>query len=379
MHGLRRAVGVERIETRARGTASVSGEDELDLDRFERCARARPGCPRGARAGRRGRRPARGAGDLGGPALADMPSDRPGAPRRRSASRSCGSEALEFRYDAELGRRPTRRLVADSRGGRPRASLSRAVSPAADARAVPRRPPADAPQVYRDSREVLAEELGLEPGAETAGAGARSPAAGAGGRPRRRGARALDAAPGAAHSAGRAAGSRSQRSPVCSATRARGSSPSPARAERERPASRSPSRGARTRAPRRRPVLRPRSRLRPSCSFLTIAEALGVREGEAPLAEAVAEHLRSKRILLVPDNFELASRRPPFVATCSPPPPACSCLATSRAPLRLAAEHEYPVPPLPRPTPTLRFDALVRRDALACSPRAPVRSTRPSG
>ena len=36
VHGLRRALGTERIETAGRGYRAVVGEEELDLDRFER-------------------------------------------------------------------------------------------------------------------------------------------------------------------------------------------------------------------------------------------------------------------------------------------------------------------------------------------------------
>src|ERR1700747_1217210 len=36
VHGLRRALGAERIETAGRGYRVVVGEDDLDLDRFER-------------------------------------------------------------------------------------------------------------------------------------------------------------------------------------------------------------------------------------------------------------------------------------------------------------------------------------------------------
>src|ERR1700751_3441869 len=36
VHGLRRALGADRIETAGRGYRVVAGEDELDLDRFER-------------------------------------------------------------------------------------------------------------------------------------------------------------------------------------------------------------------------------------------------------------------------------------------------------------------------------------------------------
>jgi predicted ATPase len=46
----------------------------------------------------------------------------------------------------------------------------------------------------------------------------------------------------------------------------------------------------------------------------TIAETLGVREGERVLAEGVIEHLRERRMLLVLDNFEQLLAAAPFVA-----------------------------------------------------------------
>ena len=81
----------------------------------------------------------------------------------------------------------------------------------------------------------------------------------------------------------------------------------------------------------------------------TIAEALDVREGERILAEGVIEHLRERRMLLVLDNFEQLLAAAPFVGDLLAAAPRLWILATSRAPLRLAAEHEYPVPPFDIP------------------------------
>src|SRR4029077_12651573 len=84
---------------------------------------------------------------------------------------------------------------------------------------------------------------------------------------------------------------------------------------------------------------------RPALLVPTIADALEVREGGRSLAEGVGEHLRERRILLVLDNFEQLLPAPRFVAARLAAAPRLLFLATSRAPLRLAAEHEYPVPP----------------------------------
>src|SRR5207302_7280857 len=103
---------------------------------------------------------------------------------------------------------------------------------------------------------------------------------------------------------------------------------------------------------------------RPELLLPTIAEALGVWEGERPLAEVVAEHLRPLRLLLVLDNFEQLLEGAPLVGDLLSAAPRLLVLATSRAPLRLTAEHEYPVSPFALPDPELRFESLVQTDAL---------------
>ena len=109
----------------------------------------------------------------------------------------------------------------------------------------------------------------------------------------------------------------------------------------------------------------------------TIAEALGVREGARPLAEGVIEHLRERRMLLVLDNFEQLLAAAPFVGELLAAAPRLLVLATSRAPLRLAAEHEYPVPPFEAPDaePAVR-GARARPTRCGSSRRAPRRSIR---
>ncbi|MGH2977312.1 MAG: ATP-binding protein, partial [Gaiellaceae bacterium] len=96
----------------------------------------------------------------------------------------------------------------------------------------------------------------------------------------------------------------------------------------------------------------------PELVLPTIAEALEIQEGQ------VLDHVRERRILLVLDNFEQLLPAAPFVGDLLAAAPRLWILATSRAPLRLAAEREYPVPPFDTPDAALPFEALVKTDAL---------------
>ena len=81
-----------------------------------------------------------------------------------------------------------------------------------------------------------------------------------------------------------------------------------------------------------------------------IARALGVREeaGQPP-EERLRRVLRDRRLLLLLDNAEHLPSVPPLVAALLSAAPGLRVLATSRVPLRLAAEHCYPLAPLPVP------------------------------
>jgi predicted ATPase len=104
---------------------------------------------------------------------------------------------------------------------------------------------------------------------------------------------------------------------------------------------------------------------RPELLLPTIAEALGLQEGGArPLAENLTEHVRERRMLLVLDNFEQLLAAAPLVGDLLAAAPRLLVLATSRAPLRLAAEREYPVSPFALPDAGLPLEALVQTDAL---------------
>ena len=79
----------------------------------------------------------------------------------------------------------------------------------------------------------------------------------------------------------------------------------------------------------------------------TIAQTLGLREWPGrTISETLRDYLERKTVLLLLDNLEqvvdAASAIGDLLASC----PKLSILATSREPLRLAAEREYPVDPL---------------------------------
>jgi predicted ATPase/DNA-binding SARP family transcriptional activator len=73
-----------------------------------------------------------------------------------------------------------------------------------------------------------------------------------------------------------------------------------------------------------------------------IADALGVTD-----EESLAEWLRQREILLVLDNFEHLLGATLIVATLLAAAPGLKVLATSRTPLNLSGEHQYLVSPLP--------------------------------
>jgi predicted ATPase/class 3 adenylate cyclase len=89
----------------------------------------------------------------------------------------------------------------------------------------------------------------------------------------------------------------------------------------------------------------------PALVVSTIAQTLAVRESRGlTLEETLVEYLRDRRMLLVVDNFEqLLAGAASLVPLLTAPGP--KLLVTSRAPLRLSAEHEYAVPPLELPDP----------------------------
>ncbi|MEV0720426.1 DUF4062 domain-containing protein, partial [Asanoa sp. NPDC050611] len=81
-----------------------------------------------------------------------------------------------------------------------------------------------------------------------------------------------------------------------------------------------------------------------------LARGLGVRtSGAVPASTDVASWLRTKRMLLVVDNFEQLAAAAPVIGQLQRAAPGVTALVTSRAPLRLAEERVFEVRPLPPP------------------------------
>jgi predicted ATPase/class 3 adenylate cyclase len=81
-----------------------------------------------------------------------------------------------------------------------------------------------------------------------------------------------------------------------------------------------------------------------------IAHAIGVREAPGqPLAERVKQHLATKQLLIVLDNFEQVISAAETVADLLSGAAKLKILVTSRAPLRIAGEQEYLAPTLELP------------------------------
>jgi predicted ATPase len=82
-----------------------------------------------------------------------------------------------------------------------------------------------------------------------------------------------------------------------------------------------------------------------------IAAALPVNTSGANLRRDVESYLRTRRLLLVLDNFEQVVEAAPLVAGLLGAASGLVVLVTSRAVLRLSGEHEIPVPALTVPVP----------------------------
>jgi len=100
-----------------------------------------------------------------------------------------------------------------------------------------------------------------------------------------------------------------------------------------------------------------------------IAQALGLDDASIhpavePLVSALRAHLKTKRMLLVLDNFEQVVAAAPLLIDLLEGCPHLAMLVTSRAPLRVRGEREMPVEPLALPP----ADALPVPDALARYP-----------
>jgi predicted ATPase/DNA-binding SARP family transcriptional activator len=357
VHGLRRALGGERIETAGRGYRAVVGEDELDLDRFERTLER-------GRAALEAGRADDAADDLRealavwrGPALAGLPDET-----RRAAEAERLEElrlaALELRYDAELAGGRHDAVVAELEAltaehpYRERFLEQRLLALYRCGRQ------AEALEVYRNAREVLAEELGLDPSPalqELERAILRQEPNLAAPEAPTRSTRPLPVPPTPL------VGRRLELTAVSALFRDEGAR----LVTLTGPGGTGKTRLGLAVAHELEPELRDgaifvslASLSSPELVLPTIAEALEIQEGQ------VLDHVRERRMLLVLDNFEQLLAAAPSVGDLLAAAPRLWVLATSRAPLRLAAEREYPVPPFDTPDAAMPFETLVKTDAL---------------
>ncbi|HUP27979.1 MAG TPA: tetratricopeptide repeat protein [Chloroflexia bacterium] len=88
----------------------------------------------------------------------------------------------------------------------------------------------------------------------------------------------------------------------------------------------------------------------PKLVLPAIAAVLSVKEaGDTPFVDALKEHLKDKKLLLVLDNFEQVIEAAPDVSQFLSSSGGVKVLVTSRRPLRLRGEREHVVPPLSLP------------------------------
>lgn len=337
VHGLRKALGAERIETRGSGYLLRLGEAELDLERFRSLLAA--GRPHEALALWRG--PALAA--AGKAAYLDAEAAR--LEELRLA-------ALEERIEADLALGAGAALLEEVETlvrehpfrERPRALLMTALYRAGRQ--------ADALAAYRDARRVFVEELGLEPG----------PAL-----------QELER--------------RILRHDPALLPPAAGRLPAPATTfvgrDREveelvallgHPGVRVVTLTGPGGTGKTRLALAAAAAARPDAVFVdlaptaavdgvlgAVAAALGVAgEAGGPVLDELLERLRGARTTLVLDNFEHVLEAAPFVGELVRGAPGLAVLVTSRSALRITGEHEYPVPPLSEEDAVALFAARAR-------------------
>jgi len=347
VHGLRRALGAGRIETRGAGYRIAVAPGELDVDRFERLVELAARSLDAGSAAAAASRLREALGLWRGAALADLAGQPVAAAAPALHERRL--VALELRGDADLllGRHDAvlaeiDQLIAEE----PYRERLRAQWILALYRAGRQK---DALDAYRTTRELLVEELGVEPGPalqELEQAVLRqdpSLAAPAAPTSARR-ARSLPAPPTPL------VGRRLEAAAVAAMLRR----PDVRLVTLTGPGGAGKTRLALEVAAELEPEL-PAGAVFVDLAALTepelvpteIAEALELPEGERPPLEAIAAHVGTDGPLLVLDNFEHVQAAAEDIRALLAAAPGARVLATSRVALRLSGEHEYPVPPLP--------------------------------
>ena len=364
VHGLRREVGAERIERHGTGYRLALDPAELDLSRFERLVEEAADA---LAAGR----PTDAAEDLRqalalwtGAPLADLA----GEPVHEAEAGQLGERrlrALELLYDAELalGRNDElvpelERLIA-AEPYRERFRAQHALALYRSGRQV------DALAACRAARELLVDELGVDPGPELQELERRIL--------RHDPTLAAPDAPAPAHlrlptPPTQLVGRRLEVAAVCALLR---------RDDVRLVTLTGPGGAGKTRlalaaAAELGPELRDGAVFvdlasvdDPALLGPALAQALGASETGEGVEDGLAAHLRDRSMVLLLDNLEQLVPDVGLVSRLLAEAPRLLVLATSRTPLRLAGEHEYPVPPLELPDAAgASFEQLAANDAV---------------
>ncbi|WP_053226307.1 BTAD domain-containing putative transcriptional regulator [Solirubrobacter soli] len=345
---LRKALGdPDRLVTTPAGYSLRVGPGELDAERFERLL----GDGRRALKAGRGDDAAaelRQALDLWrGPPLAELAS-APFAPAEITRLEEQHLAAVELRVDADLAAGRHAELVGELQQLTARQPWRERLHAQLMLALYRSGRQADALEAYRHAREVLVEQLGIEPGAELhelhEAILAHDPAIAAAARSDERGDGSLPAPPNQLIGRRRELADigerlRSSSGRMLTLTGPGGVGKTRLALEAARAVAADFADGAR--------LVQLAAVSEPEAVPAAIVRALGivVLAGESP-GQAAERFLAAKHLLLVADNFEHVLAAAPCIGDLLGACPSLTVLATSREPLALQAEERYPVAPL---------------------------------
>jgi predicted ATPase/DNA-binding SARP family transcriptional activator len=370
IHGLRRVLGAERIEGQGSAYRIRLQAGELDLERFEELVEQARDALVGGHAQRAASALEAALALWSGPALGDLPPETLAA--ERTQIEELRLTALELLIEAHLAEGEHEQviaLVSTLIAEHPYRERLREHQILALYRAGRQK---DALEAYRRARGMLVEELGIEPGPRLRALEAAilrqeptltAPASGPNGpdtNVRARPEPALPAPP------TRLIGRERELAEVDALFSEDGARlvtlTGPGGAGKTRLALAVAERLA-TRAPDGARFIDLSATPDPALVLPMIAEGLEVAAGPS-LLESIAAQLRPLRMLLVLDNLERLLDAATPLSELLIRAPGLLMLATSRAPLRIRAEHEYRVPPLALPDVGARWELIAQSEAV---------------